>query len=594
MTESKRLPQFERQFAWANRAVLVLDVVESVRLVEHDEVGAISRWFDLLDRVKSNVLPEFGGRLVKTLGDGMLLDFADVRNSVSAGLAIRQTCEDLNASLPPEQQMLLRIGIEVSDVIIDGDDVHGRGVILATRLMTLAGPDEIVISQHVRDRLTLDLDAEIEDLGDCFVRHMRHPIRAYRIGPPHDRAAQNALAPLEYGGPAVAVIPFVLRRGPNEHDILGEALAEEIIRALAQSPDLSVISRLSTTAFRARGASLDRIAEHLRADYVLSGSYATDEQRVTLNLELAEAKSSRIIWTDRLEAGVSAVLGEEKLIKGIVAAIYSAIELRELQRARQAPPPTLRAYTLLLGAISLMHRLALSDFEEARHLLETLLSRGARQPLALSWLANWHVLRVQQGWSPDPKEDASLALQCTKRALEMDPDCALASTIEGSVRTSLLKDLDEAMLCYQRAIDLSPSHSLAWLLKGTLHAFRGKGKQAVEDTQRALKLSPLDPHRYYYESLAATALLADAQYERALEVAKRSLRANRQHTSTVRVITVAQWRLGDHDGARKSCQDLLRLEPTFTVSGWQARSPSAQYPMGLEAAEVFRLAGAPE
>ena len=594
MTESKRLPHFERQFAWANRSVLVLDVVESVRLVEHDEVGAISRWFDLLDRVKSEVLPEFDGRLVKTLGDGMLLDFADVRNSVSAALAIRQACLDLNASIPPEQQMLLRIGIEVSDVIIEDDDVHGRGVILATQLMTLAGPDEIVISQHVRDRLTSDLDAEIEDLGECFVRHMRHPVRAYRIGPPHQRDTQHALAPLDYGAAMVAVIPFALRQGPSEHDILGEALAEEIIRALAQSPDLSVISRLSTTAFRTRGASLDRITEHLGADYVLSGSYASDERRVTLNLELAEAKSKRIIWADRLEDGVSTVLGEEKLIRGIVAAIYSAIELRELQRARQEPPPTLRGYTLLLGAISLMHRLAPSDFEEARHLLETLLGRSARQPLALSWLANWHVLRVQQGWSPDPKEDASLALQCTKRALEMDPDCALALTIEGSVRTSLLKDLDEAMLCYQRAIELSPSHSLAWLLKGTLHAFMGHGRQGVEDTQRALKLTPLDPHRYYYKSLAATAFLADGQYKRALELARRSLRANRQHTSTVRVITVAQWRLGYYDEALESCRDLLRLEPTFTVSGWRARSPAGRYPMGLDAAEVFRLAGAPE
>ena len=162
------------------------------------------------------------------------------------------------------------------------------------------------------------------------------------------------------------------------------------------------------------------------------------------------------------------------------------------------------------------------------------------------------------------------------------------------MRTSLLKDLDEAMLCYQRAIELSPSHSLAWLLKGTLHAFMGHGKQGVENTQRALKLSPLDPHRYYYELLAATAFLADGQYERALEFARRSLRANRQHTSTVRVITVAQWRLGYHQDALKSCQDLLRLEPTFTVGGWLARSPAARYPMGLDAAEVFRLAGAPE
>jgi tetratricopeptide (TPR) repeat protein len=150
------------------------------------------------------------------------------------------------------------------------------------------------------------------------------------------------------------------------------------------------------------------------------------------------------------------------------------------------------------------------------------------------------------------------------------------------------------MESYRRAVASSPSNSLAWLLKGTLHAFMSEGKEAVENTQRALKLSPLDPHRYYYESLSATAYIANAQYDRALELAQRSLRANRLHTSTLRVIIVAQWRLGLHDEARRTLQDLLRLEPNFTVSGWLGRTPAAKYPIGIETAEVFRQAGAPK
>jgi len=137
------------------------------------------------------------------------------------------------------------------------------------------------------------------------------------------------------------------------------------------------------------------------------------------------------------------------------------------------------------------------------------------------------------------------------------------------------------------------NQALAWLLKGTLHAFVNEGSQAVEDTQRALKLSPLDPHRFYYESLAATACLADGQHQRALELARSSLRANRQHTSTLRVMTVAQWRLGHKDAARATFIELLRLEPTFSVDAWRQRSPAGRYPMGLEAAEVFRQVGAP-
>jgi adenylate cyclase len=178
------------QFAWANRAVLVVDIVESVRLIEQDEVKIIGRWLALTEDVKS-ILPQHGGRYVKGLGDGMLLDFDDVRFAVSAALAIRELSNLENDSCPPEQKILLRMGMEVSDVIVLPNDVHGRGVNLAARLMTLAGPGEIVVSQHVRDRLTSSLDAEIYDLGDCFLRHLKEPVRAYRIALPAPIRSSN-------------------------------------------------------------------------------------------------------------------------------------------------------------------------------------------------------------------------------------------------------------------------------------------------------------------------------------------------------------------------------------------------------------------
>ena len=153
-------------------------------------------------------------------------------------------------------------------------------------------------------------------------------------------------------------------------------------------------------------------------------------------------------------------------------------------------------------------------------------------------------------------------MESTKRALDIDPDCSLALAIDGFVHTNLLKKLDIAQERYNHAIVANPSNPLAWLLKGTLHAFMGEGQQAVDNTQRALKLSPLDPHRYFYDSLAATACLAAYRYEDALELAQRSLRANRKHTSTLRAMAIAQWQLGRHDEARQTVQELMKLEPT--------------------------------
>lgn len=578
----------------ATRAVLFVDIVESVRLIEQDEEGVISRWLGLVEHVEKHVLPDSEGRLVKRAGDGMLLEFSHVRAAVSAAFAVQSLSIRENAGLPPDRQILLRMGIEVSEIIVERHDVYGHGVNLAARLMTLAGPGEIVISARAREHLTAVLDADVEDLGECFLKHVQHPVRAFRVGPPGPRPVIKPGLSWDDLLPSLAVVPFAARDFTAGHHVLGEILAEEIIRELSHSPDLNVISRLSTTAFRGREATLEEISAHLNADYVLSGVYRVNDQQLTLEAELAECKSGQIVWTTHLEDRVSGILqGERELIGRVVTDIAVAVMSREIQRARSQALPTLKSYTLLMAAIALMHRLSPRDFEEARELLQTLVDRATRQPIPQAWMAKWHVLRVQQGWSTDPEHDGRLALECTKRALDADPHSSLALAIDGFVHTNLLKQLDVAQERYNLAIQTNPSDSLAWLLKGTLHAFMGHGPRAVGDTQRALKLTPLDPLRYFYDSLASTACLAAHQYDDALKLAQRSLRANRTHTSTLRVMAAAQWHLGLREDARKTAQELMRLEPNLTVSGWLARSPSAPYSIGKEWAKVLRQVGVP-
>lgn len=583
-----------RPIVWAKRAVLLVDIVESVRLIEQDEAGAISRWLGFVELVRARILPEWKGRVVKSLGDGLLLDFDDARSAAAAAFAIQQASTRGNAGVPPERQMHLRMGLEVSDVVVEADDVHGRGVNLAARLMSLAGPGEMIVSAHARDQLTADLDAQIEDLGDCFVRHVSQPVRAYRVGPPGPRPVIRAVPKQEDLAPAIAVVPFAARQALAETDILGEMLAEEIIRALSQSPDLSVISRLSTTAFRGRQVTLSEISTHLNADYVLSGSYRSEGDQVILDAELAEVKTGRIVWTDRLRDRVKGILsGEHELFGRIVSEVTNAIVTRELQRAQSQPLPTLKAYSLLLGAIALMHRLSAREFEQARELLQSLIDRGVRHPIPHAWLGYWYVLRAQQGWSVDAKQDARLALDSTNRALDLDPECSLALTADGMVHTNLLKRLDLAQARYDLAIQTNPSNAMAWLLKGTLHAFMDEGSNAVLCTERSLRLTPLDPHRYFYDSLTATAHLTAGRYARARDLCLASLRANRKHTSTLRVLAVAQWHLGLEVDARKTAQELMTLEPNLTVSRWLERAPGGASKTGTDFARVLRLVGVP-
>ncbi len=577
------------------RTVLFADVVESVRMMEDDEDDAVARVRRLMEMVEAVVLPAVGGHLFKRLGDGIMLDFPEVRPAVQAAFAIQRECSRLNEGVAPERQTRLRIGLHVCELLADERDAYGLDVSLASRLTALAGPGEIVGSAEVRDRLTPDLDADIEDLGECYLRHVQRPVRVYRIGPPGPRPADARHGPpVEELYPAIAVIPFAARTGEPEHLVFGEVLAEEIISALSRAVELNLISRLSTTAFRGRGATIAEVSRRLDANYVLSGAYSVSGTELTLTAVLAEAKSNEIVWAERLKGHVFGIInGDDKLIDRVVYGVSKEVMDRELERTQARALPTLESYSLLMGAIALMHRLSASDFDRARQMLEVLIDRTPRQAVPYAWMGKWHVLRVQQGWSDDPLRDAGRGLDCTKRALDMDPQCSLALAIDGFIHTNLLKMLDVANQRYELALRVNPNDSLAWLLKGTLHAFKGEGKSAVKDTRHALRLSPLDPLRYFYDSLAATAALSAGSYERAMELARRSLRANRTHTSTLRALAVAQWHCGRLEESRATVRELLRLDPTFTVSKFIERSPSTGYETGRIWSSTLREAGVP-
>lgn len=581
--------------SWAKRTVLVVDVAESVRLMEQDETGFVSRWLGLVDQIKQQILPQHGGRLVKSLGDGLLLTFEDVRSAALAAFAIQGVCMQMKRECPREPGIQLRMGMEIADVLVDDNDIHGHGVNLAARLMSLAAADEIVVTENVRDRLTQDLDAEIEDLGDCFLRHVSQPVRAYRLGRPSSVPRHRHLMSVDELSPSIAVLPFSSRCASGQPHVVGDVIADEIIKALSHAPDLNVISRLSTAAFRGRGVYLPEVITHLKPDYVMHGSFNRSDRRVMIDVELVEANSGRVILARRFEDDAGAVLaGEQAMIRQLAADTGSAITRRELQRSKLQPLATLRASTLLIGAVTLLHRLSPHDFEQARELLQTLIDRGNHHPVPLAWLATWHVLRVQQGWSDDRRRDAYLATECTKRALDIDPECSLALAADGFVHVNLLRRLDIARDQYEMALATNPSNAFAWLLKGTLHAFTGEGTEAVEHAERALRLTPLDPHRYLYDSLAASACVAAGRWDDALDLATRSLRANRKHTSTLRVMAVSQWHLGQYERARATGQELLRLEPNLTVSSWLAGAPSAPYSVGQEFAKALHHIGIPE
>lgn len=577
------------QLSYESKAVLFADVVEAGRLVEQDESAAVRSWLQLEGLIKSSILPRHGGRYVKGLGDGLMAEFPDARRAAAAALDMHGLDRSSGEALP------LRISIEAGDVIVKEGDLYGQDVNVAARLLSLAGPGESVISARVRDQLVEGVDGEIIDLGECYLRHISRPVRAYRLNAPGQGADLAPATPPPDLRPTIAVLPVTALLTPAEHRPLGDILAEELIRRLSRSADFNVISRLSTTALSARGMTTQEIGERLDADYVVSGGFRSDGKRVIAELEMSGCANARVVWTERLDTTVEDLFGDgADLIRGAAEDIFSAILKQELRRARRQPAVTLPGYSLLLGAVTLMHRLSPEEHQQARAMLETLIERGGQQAVAHAWMANWHVLKVIQGWSVNEAEDSYLAEEHSRRALDADPESSQALAIDGFVQTHLARRLDTAEERYRQAVESNPNNSLAWLLKGTLHAFRDEGAEAMHDTQLAMRLSPLDPLRFIYETHAAGACLAAGDFFRARMLAHRSRRANRLHVSTLRVLAAALWGLDRRDEARAVVDELRALDPGLTVSGYLKRSPGADHATGRLVAAALKGAGLPE
>ena len=578
------------------RAIVVVDVVESVRLMQADEAGVIDRWRRFVNQVRTRLLPGRGGRMVKSLGDGLLLEFGDVAAAANAAIAMQQAMARQNEGRDAEACMQLRIGIHVAEVTRDEHDIYGTGVNLAARLTTLAGPGEIVASAEARDGLTDGLDATVFDLGDCYMKHLDAPVHAFRVGPPGPLPviAPEASQPGPTR-PTVAVIPMRSVGAPLDTSLIGDALADEIIAALSKTQALNVVSRLSTAVFKDRNDPPAQVAACLGADYLISGSVQVSGEQLKLMVELAEAPGGRVVWADRLFGDLRGIwAADDPMISTVVAETSAAIMQHELQRASLHALPTVKGYSLLIGAIALMHRSSTVEFDTAKAMLEHLIDRDRRHARPHAWLANWHALSVTQSRSRAPQADMQRAFDHAQRALDCDPQCALALAIDGVLQLNLRKDFAAARARLDAAVDANPNESLAWLFRGILHGFSGEGAPAEEASARALMLSPVDPMRHYYDSLAASAALGARHYERAIELAERSLRVNRMHPSTYRALAIAQSMAGRIDAARTSVRDLLALTPGYTVSQFRALSGFSAGPLGSVFAEALQAAGLPE
>jgi adenylate cyclase len=558
------------------KVVLVMDLVESVRLMAANELAVIEHWRGFIRHVTQTVLPQHGGRLVKSLGDGIMAEFDSARAATHAALQLHRHFDAANRELPPDQKRYLRAGLNSTHVYVDDLDIYGSGVNLAARVATLAAPGETMVTEAVRDELVEGVDAAVEDMGECHLKHVPEPVRVYRVGA---AALHPVLVPVrEYEKnlhPTVAVIPFRLMDGGQETRAIGDVIADGVIGHLARTPQLNVISRLSATSLRDRDESARSVKQLLGADYVISGSYHVRADRIVCTAELADARDGTVVWTERTEGEVEDLFRlQAELPQRIADRALSALVDTQAKNATVAPLPTLHSYTILLGGIQLMHQSSPVSFDRSRAALDYLVDRHPRSSIARAWRASWSVLKATRGLVDDAPAEARLALDHTRRALDAEPDNALALAMEGFVYCHLKSDLETAQRRIDSALQVDPSCSLGWLFQATVQSFmEDQAGAAVESAEKAMALSPLDPIKYYYHSLLASALLFHDEPQRALQEARRSWTLNKVHAPTLRVLAIASVELGDLEFARRMVQRLREVVPGLTVEQYLSRRP---------------------
>lgn len=543
------------------RAILFVDLVESVRLYERFEARTIDHWRRFAALARDRVAASHGGRLVRTVGDGLLLEFETAAGATAAAFALHEALAAFNGPDAGEAAMWLRAGVHVADVLAEEHELWGSGVNLAARLASMAQPGQTAASIEARSALTDGLHAHIEDLGLRYMKHLSEPVRVCLLQAPGRSRGPRSPSSADLR-PAVAVVPFVALPDDPEHDALGHAMADDIIASLSRHPGLRVLSRASTAAVRGATLELTRLRQLLGASFMLSGHFYVRGKRVRLAAELCELQTGQVLWAGGVSGAVDAIFeGEDGLVPHLVAQVSQQVMAHELSRVRSLPMDSLASYSLLLGANGLLNSLAASDFDSARGVLNHLADRHPRQAAPNAMLSAWHIFKVLQGWTDDPAAEAASARIQAQQAMDKNPTLPAALVADGVSRVFTQRDFEGAAASYREALRHDPHCAPAWARLSECQSEAGEHQQSLESVSRAIDLSPLDPQRFVYECYAARTSYLMKQYAQAADLARASVRRHALHAPSHRLLVASLWTGGDHAAAREAATNYLRLLP---------------------------------
>jgi class 3 adenylate cyclase/Tfp pilus assembly protein PilF/TolB-like protein len=566
------------------QVVLLIDLVESVRLMALCEAQTVRRWCDLVDWVQAHLLRLGSGRLVKSLGDGLLLVFDSPVVAWRVACALHERLAMTQWSVAPEQRLWLRAGLHEDWLYRHALDVFGTAPNLAARLGSLAGAGETVCSVEVWTQLQALPDIEGEDLGLCWLKHLERPVRVFRL---HMRQPWRVESPRAAPSPPdeqplrplVALVADRWIVPDGDGALLADLVLHGLTERLARWPDLRVIDALSSglagLGLKEPCADLSQLkSDVLKADVLLTLKGQVRSGRLTLEVEWVCTEPTADHFTVVCQYPLDDVFQPDSELMGHVAdQVVRHLLRRQGQRCAHVPLHNLSSHALMLAGIEAQHGDSRERFVRARAFFEALVDRHPRLPTPRTWLSQWHVLSITRGLRPLSPALAQEASFQVRQALMHQPDHAQAWAAQAFVQCHLERDPERAHASVLEALRLAPSQALAWTYRTTIESLLGRTAEAYAAGQRALEVAPLGPLRYYQCCLAGHAALFDGRASEAVTLLETSLALNANHSPTLRMLVVAYHDIGQLASARQALRALRRLEPELTVASYLARSP---------------------
>jgi adenylate cyclase len=578
-------------------AILAVDVVGYSRLMGEDEEGTLAALRAVRRELVDPKIAEHRGRIVKTTGDGLLVEFASVVDAVRCAVEVQREMIARNAAAPAERRIEFRMGINVGDIIIEDGDIFGDGVNIAARLEALAEPGGICLSGAAHEQVRDRLDVAFDDLGEQQVKNITRPVRTYGVAlGKSSRAAPPVAAPLPLPDkPSLAVLPFQNMTGDAEQEYFVDGMVEEITTAIARLPWLFVIARNSAFTYKGKPVDVKQVAQELGVRYVLEGSVRKAGNRVRITGQLIDTTTGAHIWADRFDGALDDIFElQDRIASSVAGAIEPKLRQSEIERASRKPTANLTAYDLYLRALAQSYRYTEEGLAEAVVLARRALAIDPSYAPAAALIGWCRALQRVQGWGALSDEDIGEACRLARQALEAERDDAETIWQAAWTLFFLAGEAALAAAALDRALALNPNAANAWSARGFIHAVRNQPEAAIEAIERARRLSPFDPLAFLYASNIAAAHLASRRFEQAIEWADRALHDQPRHVPAMRAKIVALAHLGHLDEARAELSRVLAIDPKLTIAGFRAYVHFA----APEVLELFvtglRLAGLPE